>query len=505
MDPGAAGATLRNAAAPPSSTGGGGAGAVVALAWLSQVALALLLTVAMGRTLDATAFGLFALAAASLGFAREAADLGSTVAAARSMGPGPQHEGPVLLGLVVLRAAVGAVAAAAALGAAALAPTEAARAVALAIAAALLLLPCGAFQALFLARQRQLGVALWGAGTQLVVLAVCLGLVAAAVPGWAVALAVVAREAVWMLGLGALGWRLSGPLPPWASAAAAAKAVLGAVGLWAVAALLRHVLSQIELMAVTLAWGAAEAGAWSAAARLLAPVAALTVALTAPLVPALSRAQPGQAGELVSAALLAAVVPALLLASAGVAVAGEGVAWLYAGAWGGPGGPVAALLALLAASLVPLVVGTVAGLALLGLHREPWVVAVLAPAVVLKTAACLLWVPSAGAWGAGVIAMVAECLIAAALLHALRQAARRNGQALRATAADGVACGAAALGPALVALAWPLDGGSRVLVAALAVLAGAGLAWHLRPGRRLREAWRTVHPAIEGRPPQRPH
>lgn len=488
-----------------SKPGGTGAGSVVALAWLSQVALALVLTVVMGRTLDAADFGLFALAAATLGFAREASDLGSTVAAARSIS-GPAHQArSVLLGLLVVRGAIGLIASAAALTMATMVTAPGTRGVSLALAGALLLLPCGAFQALFIARRRQLGASLWGAGTQAAVLAGCLLLVAAQAPGWTIALAVVAREAAWLLGLAVLGLHMAGPLTGRTSAIAAARGVVAAVGLWAAVALLRHLLNQVELVAVTLAGGAAEAGAWSAAARILAPVAALTGALAAPLVPALAKARASQAGPLIVTTLQMATVWMLLLASAGVAVAGESLDWLYGGAWGGPGSRGASMLALLAATTVPMVVGTLAGLALLGLHRERLALLALVPALVLKIVACLIWVPTGGALAAAAISLVVECALATALLLALCRALREAGVAWRVTAADMAAWMAAAVWPALVANAWPGDGAARVLVAAIAVVLGAGLAWALMPGRQLRQAWRAVHPDIDGRPAQEPH
>jgi O-antigen/teichoic acid export membrane protein len=163
------------------------------------------------------------------------------------------------------------------------------------------------------------------------------------------------------------------------------------------------------------------------------------------------------------------------------------------------------MLALLAATTVPMVVGTLAGLALLGLHRERLALLALVPALVLKIVACLIWVPTGGALAAAAISLVVECALATALLLALCRALREAGVAWRVTAADMAAWMAAAVWPALVANAWPGDGAARVLVAAIAVVLGAGLAWALMPGRLLRQAWRAVHPDIDGRPAQEPH
>lgn len=460
--------------------GAGASQAVLGVAYAAHLALGVVLTVWLGRELDAAAFGFFALVAAGLAFARDATDLGTTVAAGRDMAREPARTPLLLQGLLLLRS-LPSLALAVAAGVLALLEDDGARRAVLG-AATLVMLGMGAsaFHAVFHARQQQGPPAAVTVVAQAVLVLACVAGLEAGLAPWWPSLAAVLKEAVALALLAWIGVRALGRSWWVAPPGVALRAALAGVGWWALAALVRHVYAQIDLAAVAALRGQAEAGAYAAASRLLSPALALPWLLTAPLVPLLAVADATRAEaarRLLRHTLLLGTSLAAVLATATSAAAGAVVSLLYDGRYDPPASPAVPVLQWLALSVPALVVVACCSAALLAARAERLALAAVLGGLVCKSGLLLALVPQGGALAAVQVVFAVELLLALVLLFMVRR------ELLEGLDRSTLRAGAALLVPPLLPLVagWAARGLSHgPLVAAVCVAAMAAVAWILR-------------------------
>lgn len=443
-------------------------------------ALGLALTVLLGRHLDPADFGFFALVGAILAFSRDATDLGTGTAASRDMARDPASERVLLEGLYFVRRAVAFLLALAVAGFAAAEHDPPRRAVLVGTCAVLAIMGSTAWMALFQARQALQGPALAAVTTQGLLLAGCAWLVALGYGAAPVTGLLVLREAAYVAAIAWLGHRLLGSRIVPRLHAVRVRAFYAAAGAWAVAALLRHLFVQTDVLSIYLARGEAELGSWAAAYRIVSPVAALPWVVVAPLVPLLvSRQATGGAPQVLASALRLALGVGSLLAVCGFAVAPDLVAILYGGRYAS--GDLAAEPALrwIALGLAPGCLCAVLAAGLLAAGRERSVLAVSAAGLAFKIAANAILVPRFGFVAAAMTAAAVELLAALGLWWHVRGIAAplSSGlaQALLPAALAALAAWAVAAGIALPAM--------RVVLLTLAGMAGLALLLRSDTGR----------------------
>lgn len=478
-----------------AQTRAGSTQVVLLLGAAGQLLVGLALTVLLGRVLGAAEFGVFALVAAGFVFARDATDLGSSAVVAREIVYRPADERRLIEGLLLWRTLLGAALGLGVLGLALQQEDALRRSLLLAMALCLAAFGPTAFQAVFQARERQLGPTLLALLGQLAVLLACLLLLRSGPLGLTPAALLVAKEALVLVGLAAMGLQLMRQPPRLWPDGAALHATMALVGLWALAALCRHLMGQIELLAVALWHGSAQVGALAAALRPLSPALLLPWLLSPTLVPPLAiaaRMAPERGHTLLLQALLLAGGVGALLATAGVLLAPDLMTLLYGGRYDAPALGAASAMRWQAASLLPVPVAAVASAAMLAWRREGWSLAVIALALGLKLLATAALVPTGGLVVATQVGLVAELGLALALCVALWQPLRAAARAAP------LARGLLVIGSTVlvVVLAWSLLGEAspaiRVGVVAGATTAGLVALLKSSIGRRYRQALKSA-------------
>ncbi len=392
--------------------------AIILGGYAAHLLMALALTAVLGRYLSAADFGFFAIVAACFGFARDATDLGSTVAAARDIRRDPSRLRLLIEGLIAWRSLMALVLALAVLT---LANSQAdGQRLTVLTLAAIALLGFGptAFHALFLARQTQLAVTLLSLVCQGLLFAGCVVLVHAGQAGVGPAVLLVGREALGLLGLAWLGRRALGYWPEVRTHWPALRGFAGSAGLWALAALCRHLLGQVDLLSVYALRGEAEVGALSAAYRPLSPAFLLPWLVTAPLVPIMAVAaerDPARGLALMAHAMTLALGLGALAACAAWVLADDLVALFYGGRYTSPQSDAAAAMRWLALAIVPTQLIAVASVALLVTAREKVALIAVALALLVKIVANGLLVPVHGFLVAPQTTLLVESLLALVL------------------------------------------------------------------------------------------
>ena len=416
---------------------------VLVFAFGGTVAVSLALTVFLGRALAPGDFGLFALVGALFSFARDVIDLGSSTTASRDIGRDPGSERQLLEGLYYVRRIVAFALALLAIALAFLQDDPTRRMVILAAAAVLAVLGPTAYYASFQARQALLAPSLAAFATQVLLLAACALLVARGIVGAEVAGLVVVRELALIVIVAFLGRRLVGfraiPRPHFARI----RAFYATAGIWALAALCRHLFVQADVLAVYLLRGDVELGAWAAAYRILAPALALPWMAALPLVPVLAALGPLRAGtELLTRSLRLGLGVGVLAATCTFAVAPDLVTVLYGGKYAAA--PLDAVPAMrwLALAIAVSFTTEIAAAGLLAAGRVRVVLATSATGLAFKIIANAVLVPVFGFVAAAATTATIELAACAVLCIALslrwRPLARSVAKALAPALATGL-------------------------------------------------------------------
>ena len=189
--------------------------AYLLLSQVARVVLFLLITRQLGRDMDPADFGFFALVSTLFALALQVMDMGSTAVATRQIGQQPGMERELLDALLGWRLLLGAVMAVGCLLLALVGPAQSPyeRAVLAAAGVGVLLLHQSAYYVVFQLRQEFGKPLLLGLGSQVAFLLACLLLLRMNVGGIVVALLVVVREVVQVMGsrliaIRALGFEL---------------------------------------------------------------------------------------------------------------------------------------------------------------------------------------------------------------------------------------------------------------------------------------------------------
>ena len=394
---------------------------VLVLAFAASGVLGLALTVLLGRGLAPADFGFFALVTTLFAFARDAIDLGSSATASRDMARDPGGEKQLLEGLWYARRIIALVLAAVAVALAFTQPDRLRLWIMLAAAVVLANLGRTAFNALFQARQALVAPALAAFGTQLLLFVACIALLARGNAGAETALALVGREALALVAIAWLGRRLLGervsPRPNYERI----RGFYLAAGIWAAATLCRHLLPQVDVLAVYLLRGSEELGAWASAYRLLAPVLALPWMLVIPLVPVFAVLGSSQAGtELFASTALLCLGAGVLATTCTIAAAPDLIAVLYGAKYSAPPLDSVPAMRWIALALTPAFLIELGAAGLLVAGRVRIVLAISAVALACKIVAIAALVPTHGFVMAAAITGVTEIAVAAALFMALR-------------------------------------------------------------------------------------
>lgn len=395
---------------------------VMLLGFVAHLGLGLVLTVLLGRALSPESFGFFAFVAALYAFARETTDLGTTSTAARDMQRDPGMERPLLEGLYAWRRLVGGVLAIGVFILAALQEDSDQRWILVATGLSFIAMGPPAFQAVFLARQAQIGPTLLGFITQIGLIIACVALLAGEFTGSEFAAMVVLREVVMLVGMALLGiflvrYRLRPGLR-----GRGLGTFFAAAGIWGLAAACRHLYGQMDVLAVYLFSSQAELGALAAAYRPIAPAFLLPWVATAPLVPVLASMLSRRVSDyqqLVRQTLTIATSVGALGTVLGVVLAPDLVQLLYGGRY--QADPMDAVTAMrwLALAILPVHLMAVAAVSLLAAGRERAVLVIIAAGLAVKIVANLIVVPIFGFLGAVATTAVMEVMVVIGLLWAL--------------------------------------------------------------------------------------
>lgn len=395
---------------------------ILLLGFIAHLGLGLLLTVILGRALAPESFGFFALVASLYAFAREATDLGTTSTAAREMRREPDMERGLIEGLYAWRRVVGSVLAVCVIVLAMFQEDQYKRWILVTAGLSFIAMGPTAFQAVFLARQRQLGQALLGFLTQLGLILACLVLLSASFSGSEFAAMVVLREVAMLLGMALLGMLLVGYRPTPGLRGRGLRIFFAASGIWGLAAACRHLYGQMDVLAVYLFSPDVELGALAAAYRPIGPAFLVPWVATAPLVPVLALAFSSGAtrfDRLVRQSLIVATGVGALGTTLGVILAPDLVQVLYGGRY--QESPMNAVDAMrwLALAILPVHWMAVAAVAMLAAGRERSVLAIIAAGLVVKIVLNIVVVPTHGFVGAAAGTALMETLVSLGLLWAL--------------------------------------------------------------------------------------
>ncbi len=253
-----------------------------------QLAIALLITVYLGRELSPAAFGFFSLVGTIFILARKFLDLGLSNVVARETTRNPERERPILEGMMAYRRAAGTALAIALFLFAFAQKGEAERWVLLGTSMILLFTEPAALDPVFQVRQAHGGPALLNILGGLLVLGGSVALKKLAVAGPDFAWLLVAREAMILLFTMLLGWRLLGYRPKPGLRGRQLREFLGPALTFGLASLIYTIYFNCDVLFVYVLRGQEELGAYAAAFRPINPLLLLPWLLMVPMIPVLT-------------------------------------------------------------------------------------------------------------------------------------------------------------------------------------------------------------------------
>jgi len=450
------------------------------MSYASRMALGLLLTALLGRTLEPSAFGFFTLVSTFYLASQALLDLGVGTLAVREIAREPSRERALVEGLMGWRLVSGLCLGAAATGAALLEPDATRRSIWVAVAASLLLLAPGALTPVFQVRQA-LGAPglVSAAGQLLVILGLALGGARGLGPNAAWLL--VARELLTAGLLGLLAARLLGYVPRPGLRARGLREFFVAAGVFAAAVLAHELSFHADVFLVRWLRGEVELGAYAAALRPLNPLLGLPLVLATPLLPTLAgsaaRARSEFASQVAGAASLMAAAGAVS-AAAGAGFARDVIQVLYHGRYLDGALEAVSAFRWLSLALGLACVGAPYMTALIADRRERLVLVICASGLAANLVGNLWLLPRFGFVAAAVTTAATEAVASGLAIVAFRS---RHGRAPAAVSAPLVL----ALVGAVLAAAVALPGGAlpRAVIGA-ALAGGAVLAIFATPQAR---------------------
>lgn len=263
--------------------------AVLLGAVAGRLLISLIITVLLARILSPADYGFFAFVSAILIMAHDLVDLGTGNVAARESARDPGRERLILESLLGGRRIISSIMAIVCL-AVALAHQDVQQRLMLCVVAAVLWsMYLSALTPVFQVRQAHGQPALLAVGAQLLLLLGCIVLFLFKAAGALYVLLAVVREAVVIMGNKALACRLLGYRPRSTLVLKEAKQFFGQAVVFGLAALFYNLCFHSGTFLVWLLRSQQEAGAFSAAFRLIQPLLSLSWILMIPLVPVLSR------------------------------------------------------------------------------------------------------------------------------------------------------------------------------------------------------------------------
>lgn len=301
---------------------------------LTQLGLALVVTIYLARVLSPAAFGFFSLVGTIFVLARKFLDLGLSNVAARDIAHDARRERLILEGMMAYRRVAGVVLAVGLVVAALRQHDETMRWVLVSVGLVLLMTEPAALDPVFQVRQAQGGPALLSVFGGLLVLGGSILFHRWAIAGAAFAFLLVAREAFSLLFTKVLAERLLGYRPQPGFRGRRLKAFVGPALVFGLASLVYTVYFHCDVFFVLALRGREELGAYAAAFRPINPLLLLPWLLMVPMVPVLTatiaRDRDAFASQVRSACGIALGVGACGLV-AGVMLAPDLVTLLYRG------------------------------------------------------------------------------------------------------------------------------------------------------------------------------
>ena len=255
---------------------------------LSQLGLALLITIYLARVLTAADFGFFSLVATIFILARKFLDLGLSNVAARDIAGDTRRERPILEGMMAYRRVAGVVLALALCIFALMQKSVPERAVLLGVGWVLLFTEPAALDPVFQVRQAQGAPALLNVFGGLLVLGGSIVFKRLDVAGAAFGWLLIVRESVTLVGTKLLAERLLGYHPKPGFRGRALKAFVGPALIFGLASLVYTIYFNCDVFFVYALRGKDELGAYAAAFRPINPLLLLPWLLMVPLVPVLT-------------------------------------------------------------------------------------------------------------------------------------------------------------------------------------------------------------------------
>lgn len=251
--------------------------------------LSLIITVLLARILSPADYGFFAFVSAVLVMGHDIADLGTGNVAAREVTRNPEREKSVLESLLGGRRVVSSIMAVTCLAVAFLHQDAQQRLVLCFVAIILWSMYLTALNPVFQVRQAHGRPVLLAVGAQFFLLLGCIILFLFKAAGIAYVFLTILRETAVIVGSKVLASRLLGFLPKPVSALKDAKHFFSQAAVFGLAALFYNLYFHNGTFFVWLLRPAQEAGAFSAAFRLIQPLASLLWVLMMPLIPVLTK------------------------------------------------------------------------------------------------------------------------------------------------------------------------------------------------------------------------
>lgn len=457
--------------------------AVLLAGYAVRLALALGVTVILGRTLSAAAFGFFTLIATTFFVVTIVFTSGTSQIAVRELARRPERERPLLEGMLGWRLLCAIPLSGVVLIWAANEPDSERRLVLIAVAIVIPLMVPSALMPLFWVRQEQGGPVLIRIFSQTLVLAGSLVFRALQVTGPLFAVLPALRALTNSIGVGWLAIKRLGYLPRPRLRGVGLRPLLGQAAVQAAVGLVQMAYFHVDVFMVLVLAGDAELGAYSAAFRPINPLLALPSLFVMPLFPMLTRAAQDRArlSRIVRSAATLLLGIAALAAAAGVVLANDLIDLLYGGRYGDGSLDASPALAWLSLAFGIFLSTSIFSTALLADGRERLLLRFALLGLAINVVGNVILIPIWGFTAAAFVTAVTYAVVgAAALLTMIRLLAGRVLSLSQLLAfLPGVVLGATL---------WQLDGTSleRVLAGSALGLAGVVLLLALPAARRFR-------------------
>jgi O-antigen/teichoic acid export membrane protein len=395
---------------------------------LSQLFLALLITIYLAHVLTPAAFGFFSLVGTIFIFARKLLDLGLSNVAARDIADDTRRERPILEGMMAYRRVAGAVLALALCIFALTQKSVPERAVLLAVGWVLLFTEPAALDPVFQVRQAQGAPALLNVLGGLLVLGGSVVFNRIGIAGAAFAWLLIARESVTLVGTKLLAEHLLGYHPKPGFRGRALEAFVRPALIFGLASLVYTIYFNCDVFFVYALRGKEELGAYAAAFRPINPLLLLPWLLMVPLVPVLTvvaRDRERFVSQVREVCALAVGLGACGLV-AGVLLARDLVSLLYRGRY--LEGPLSCVNAFrwLAVALGLVCVTTVLTAAMLADRKEKLLLAIGTTVLVINAAMNLVLLGIYNFTAAGFATAATELLFLAGALAAFQSVTGKN-------------------------------------------------------------------------------